>query len=325
MSTALVRKRDVHVGPLRFSFAVEERTVQRVRASAVVRMLRRRASAPASSTAAPTTAAPANPIPHNNGAHANGAHNNGAHGNGTRNVDSLQARVDALEWYHVMELPGGVVTPGRADHRAELALYGIPDDMHGLRALDVATFDGYWAFEMERRGADVTAIDIPSWSHIDLPLRWREGMKPEQDAPTGDGFKLAAGLLGSKVTRREQSVYDLSPDDVGRFDVVFISDLLQHLRDPQRALERVYSVTKPGGYLLLAENYAHDLEKFSDVALMEFRSYRAYTWWMPTSAALKLMLRVAGYDVIEEVSRIGLNFDEKYSSRKVILRARRSA
>jgi tRNA (mo5U34)-methyltransferase len=320
MTTPLVRRRDLRVGPLRLSVAVEERTAQRVRDSALGRVLRRRSLTPSPGTGmgAAGTGVPARPeqaIPHTNGTHSNGTHTG----------NDVQARVNELEWYHVMELPGGVVTPGRADHRAELALYGIPDDMHGLRALDVATFDGYWAFEMERRGADVTAIDIPSWSHIDLPLRWREGMKPEQDAPTGDGFRLAAGLLGSKVTRREQSVYDLSPDEVGRFDVVFISDLLQHLRDPQRALERVYSVTKPGGYLLLAENYAHDLEKFSDVALMEFRSYRAYTWWMPTTAALKLMLRVAGYDVIEEVSRIGLNFDEKYSSRKVILRARRSA
>jgi tRNA (mo5U34)-methyltransferase len=233
-------------------------------------------------------------------------------------------RVVPIDWYHVMELPGGVITPGRADHRAELSLYGIPADMRGMRALDVATFDGFWAFEMERRGAEVTAVDIPSWSHIDLPLRWREGMKPEQDAPTGAGFRLAAELLRSNVTRREQSVYDLSPDENGQFDVVFISDLLQHLRDPQRALERVYAVTKPGGTFILAEEYAPDLDRYGDVALMEFRSYRGYTWWMSSPAALKLMLRVAGFETVEEISRIGLNFDREYSSRKVILHARRS-
>jgi tRNA (mo5U34)-methyltransferase len=235
----------------------------------------------------------------------------------------IASRMQGIDWYHVMELAPGVLTPGRADHRAEVAQYGIPNSMRGLRALDVATFDGFWAFEMERRGADVTAIDIPSWAHIDLPLRWREGMRPEQDVPTGDGFRLAAEALDSRVTRRELSVYDLSPDDIGQFDVIFISDLLQHLRDPQRALERVYAVTKPGGVLLLAEEYAPKLERFADMALMEFRSYASYTWWMPSTAALKMMLGVAGYETTEEVSRIGLNFDQKYSSRKIVLRAKR--
>ena len=31
--------------------------------------------------------------------------------------------------------------------------YGLPERMDGMRALDVGTWDGFWAFEMERRGA----------------------------------------------------------------------------------------------------------------------------------------------------------------------------
>jgi SAM-dependent methyltransferase len=148
-------------------------------------------------------------------------------------------------------------------------------------------------------------------------------MSPGDDRPTGAGFRLAAEALGSSVTRREQSVYDLSAETIGQFDVVFISDLLQHLRDPQRALERVYSVTREGGLLILAEEYAPSLEAYPDAALVEFRSYQKYTWWVPSTSALKLMLRVAGFTSIDEVSRPGLNYDGEYTSRKIVLHARR--
>jgi len=238
-------------------------------------------------------------------------------------ADAIRERIQGIDWYHVIDLPHGVCTPGSADHRREIAQYGLPADMRGMRALDVATYDGFWAFEMERRGAEVTAVDIASWGELDLPLRFREGMKPEQDVATGAGFRVAAELLGSNVSRRVTSVYNLSPDDIGRFDVVFMSDLLQHLRDPQRALERVYSVTKPGGLFILAEEYSPKLDQFAGQALMQFRSYERYTWWVPSTAALRLMLNVAGFDDLREMARVGLNYDRAYTSQKVILHARR--
>ena len=54
-------------------------------------------------------------------------------------------------WYHKIELPGGVVTPGWAPLNADS--YGIPADMSGLRVLDVGAWDGYWTFEALKRGA----------------------------------------------------------------------------------------------------------------------------------------------------------------------------
>ena len=69
-------------------------------------------------------------------------------------------RVGALDWYHVLELPHGIRTPGRIDLRGEIGQYGLPPDMRGMRALDIATFDGFLAFEMERRGAEVIATDL---------------------------------------------------------------------------------------------------------------------------------------------------------------------
>src|SRR5262245_32354123 len=71
----------------------------------------------------------------------------------------LQSTVDSFPfWYHRIELPGGVVTPGWAPLCPPA--YRIPEDLTGARVLDVGAWDGYWTFEALKRGAkEVVAID----------------------------------------------------------------------------------------------------------------------------------------------------------------------
>src|ERR1700730_2937290 len=57
-------------------------------------------------------------------------------------------KVTDIDWYHTLDLGNGVVTPGYVDHRDQVDLYGLPASLAGKRCLDVATFDGFWAYEM---------------------------------------------------------------------------------------------------------------------------------------------------------------------------------
>jgi hypothetical protein len=83
---------------------------------------------------------------------------------------ALRAEVDRYDWYHSLDLAPGVVTPGMFDHRPHLARYPLPPDLSGKRCLDVGTMDGFWAFEMERRGAaSVVAIDLDDPDDLDDP------------------------------------------------------------------------------------------------------------------------------------------------------------
>ena len=109
------------------------------------------------------------------------------------------ARAKELEWYHTIELSPEYTTPGMFDLRPVVDLYGLPERMDGLRALDVGTWDGFWAFEMERRGADVTALDLDDMQDLDWPAIRRPETFP--DTKRGDGFRLAKELSGSKVER----------------------------------------------------------------------------------------------------------------------------
>src|SRR5881398_852835 len=163
-------------------------------------------------------------------------------------VDEARAAVAANPlWYHTIEVAPGVVTPGWFDLRSVVERMPWPD-VRGKRCLDVGTYDGFLAFELERRGAAaVVATDISDHSQWDWPHAERErGAEylAQVAGQKGRGFEIARSALGSSVEKREISVYDLSPEAVGAFDVVVCGSLLLHLKDPVRALEAVRSVCR---------------------------------------------------------------------------------
>jgi SAM-dependent methyltransferase len=213
-------------------------------------------------------------------------------------------------WYHTLELPGGFVTPGRFDLRGSVGRVPLPESLAGLRCLDVGTWDGFWAFEMERRGAaEVVAIDVLDPAAWDWPAGderaaagGRAALRAVKGA--GEGFARAREALGSRVQRRELRVQDLAPEAVGSFDLVFVGDLLLHLRDPVGALERVRAVCR--GELVVAdvvELVPTVLHPRLPVARLEAR--RRPWWWLPNRAALERLVESAGFEI---VARSGVYF-----------------
>jgi tRNA (mo5U34)-methyltransferase len=230
----------------------------------------------------------------------------------------LLARIDEVDWYHTIDLGHGVVTPGLVDHRAQLPFYGLPASLEGKRVLDVATFDGFWAFEFERRGAEVIALDLPCWADVDMPQPLRPyAAEFDLDRRTGAAFAIAHDILGSSVRRVEGNVYDLDPNVIGTFDLVFVSDLLLHLRCPERALEAAASVCR--GQLVIADVYTPMLEGFGDLALAQYNA-PSHTWWVGNVKTLQMMMHVAGCESIEEVSRFLLDWRIDDPMHKVVLR-----
>lgn len=208
------------------------------------------------------------------------------------------------EWYHSIELAPGVVTPGMFDHGPHVFRYGLPEDLSGARALDVGTFDGFWAFELERRGAEVTALDVPLRSQLDWPPHMRPD--PEQDEERGGTFRAAAAARGSRADWVGTSIYDASPAELGgTFDLVFCGSILIHLRDPMLALERMAQLCS--GRLVLAEEYPRLLERIPRLRVAQFRGDTPYmTWWRPTTRAWMAMVRTAGFRDVEHRGRFNL-------------------
>ena len=168
----------------------------------------------------------------------------------------LRERIDAVPfWFHSIELGGGLVTPGHkppAVLQAELDALELPD-LRGKSVLDIGGWDGFFAFEAERRGASrVAVVDHYMWS-MDVPGQqdyWRrcreDGVTPRpyhetefwhpDTLPGKRGFDLAREALGSRV---ESLVADFMTCDLaalGRWDVVlYLGVALPHGGAAERA------------------------------------------------------------------------------------------
>ena len=203
-------------------------------------------------------------------------------------------------WYHRIQLPGGVVTPGWAP--INVSSYGVPERLDGLRVLDIGAWDGFWTFEALKRGArQVVAIDDFSDYLGSLNTSDRCGWK------NFDLCREAFGYTSDVCDRVEMSIYEVSPERLGHFDMVFFFGTLYHLRHPLLALDKISA-------LCLQDIYVESaiLDDFSPYRgglgqgysggqmVMEFYPDNQYgnndsNWWVPTLQCLAHMVRAAGF------------------------------
>jgi tRNA (mo5U34)-methyltransferase len=203
----------------------------------------------------------------------------------------LRSRVEAIRWYHTIDLGGGVVTRGVDDSPVRLARAQLPVSLHGKSVLDIGAWDGFFSFECERRGAArVVAADHFSWHGTG----WG----------TKAGFNLAREALGSRVEDVDIDVMDLSPERIGTFDVVLFLGVLYHLRHPYLALERVASVARD--YLILET--VVDLVGVGRPAMAFYPGRELNNdptnWWGPNVPAVVGMLNTLGFTHVRVATRL---------------------
>jgi tRNA (mo5U34)-methyltransferase len=232
----------------------------------------------------------------------------------------LAAEVERYSWYHTLDLGEGVVTEGMFDHRASVQNYLIPEDLSGKRCLDVGTMDGFWAFEMERRGADeVVAADLGSPDELDWPPVWGKDIERTLDETKEARFTIAREALGSNVQRVHRSAYALGAD-LGEFDLIFCGDLLTHLKDPITAIERMHGVCRGSAIIC---NPVYEFGWFRRRRpLAEFDGLDEFEWWKLSEAAMERIMRAVGFERVE----VGPSFDMparlpgKWKGRRAVMR-----
>ncbi len=193
-----------------------------------------------------------------------------------------------MRWFHSIPLRRDLTTPGlEPDTSRKLRWAGLPERLDGKSVIDVGSWDGFFAFEAERRGAArVLATDHHAWN------------APEY----GDaGFKLARRALESRVEQMDVDVLDHSPSVVGEFDVVLFLGVLYHMRHPLLALERMRSITRE---LLVLETHVEMLPSRRPLAAFypgrELEGDES-NWWGPNIPAVAALLRAAGFSRVEVV------------------------
>ena len=114
---------------------------------------------------------------------------------------------------------------------------------------------------------------------------------------------MAKEILNSKVEVINKSVYDLSPEELGKFDIVFFLGVLYHLRNPFLALDKISSVTN--NMLIVATHVYKDKNK---VPLMRFTPGEEWdkkptNWWCPNPICLKMLVKASGFQSVNFVSK----------------------
>ncbi|HUJ11060.1 MAG TPA: methyltransferase domain-containing protein [Verrucomicrobiae bacterium] len=186
-------------------------------------------------------------------------------------------------WWHSFELPDGTRIEGVSSldiQKQRIEAFDVPQILRGKRVLDIGTWDGWFAFEMERRGADVVAIDC-----------W--------DNPR---FREMHSMLSSRVEYRHFDMYELTPERIGKFDIVLFMGVLYHLKHPLLALERVCALTTD---FAAVESFILRGEHRPGVAVAECTFMEFYetdelggqtdNWCGPTLPCLLALCRTAGF------------------------------
>ncbi len=211
----------------------------------------------------------------------------------TPEIAALRREVNALPWHHSIDLGNGVVTPGGEKCTAEkLERIGMPEDLTGRTVLEIGAWDGFFSFEAERRGAArVLATDYFCWDGQDPYGLRGPGRKAS--------FDLAHRVLDSRVESMRVDVFDISPETVGRFDLVLFLGVLYHMRHPLLALERVAAVTAD---MLILETHV-DMLHCRRPAMAFYPGDElardGTNWCGPNPAMVEAMLKTVGFRKVQ--------------------------
>jgi tRNA (mo5U34)-methyltransferase len=219
--------------------------------------------------------------------------------------------VDAIPWFHSIDLGNGVVTKGLSEAQQ-------PEDRFppfgGRSVLDIGAWDGYYSFMAERLGASrVVALDHYAWG-VDIDARgeyWTAcaatGTLPDQsrdltefwrpELPGRRGFDFAAAALGSKVEPRLADFATMDLTELGVFDVVLYLGVLYHMKEPLTCLERLRSVTRE---VAVIETQAVHLQHVEEAKVVQFYgggelNHDFGNWYIPTMDGLHSLCRAAGF------------------------------
>ena len=204
--------------------------------------------------------------------------------------------INSLSWVHSIELPYGIITPGRwgLPNKALLSFFDTID-FKGKSVLDIGCWDGLWAFEAEKRGATmVYATDDVS-------------QRPLQDQLT---FAAAHEFLQSKVIYEPMiSVYEIDKLAKRDFDIVLFFGVYYHLKHPLYAFSKLRKMLGEGGLLLL-EGPAFQSRRVSYAKFYYHKLFQndATIWWVPTLKCIREMIECSFFEITREVDTSKLRY-----------------
>lgn len=152
----------------------------------------------------------------------------------------------------------------------------LTDEMiSGKLALDVGCGLGFFSQRLVERGAIVTACDVGS------------RLLQQTQSRAGCSIRLADVLSLTDIFGRDS------------FDVVVSSECIEHVPSPEKAIEQIAGVLKPGGFLSLSTPnriWQPVVRLATKLHLRPFDGYENFTSW----ASLRQIFRAADLNIVRE-------------------------
>lgn len=150
------------------------------------------------------------------------------------NKDEILEKVKMFSWYHIIDVGHGIKTPGYNNLNLQQAVVNkalARVDFKEKKVLDIGCRDGMYCFDAEKRGAsEIIGID----SMI-----------------SKGATEFLIPYFNSKVKMYEMSLFELTPEKFGLFDVIIFPGVLYHLRYPFSALKIMRTLLKPNGIMIM--------------------------------------------------------------------------
>jgi len=229
-------------------------------------------------------------------------------------------------WYHSYYFDNGWKLRGDYNIGENIKEYGFPNNMTGMKVLDIGTGGGWFAFYFEQQGAEVTTVDARGYCDFDVRGRYEyppvesEKPKPDRigpngepiyDSPVSGGFWIMRDLLKSKAKFVNARVYDVSPElfNGQTFDLVFMGTILLHLRDPIGALMAARSVC--ADRLIAVTPIMHQANGNAEPQMMLYIHGDNITWWYPNKTCYKHWFLGAGFASVDVERQTTLTADKR--------------
>ena len=207
-------------------------------------------------------------------------------------------------FYHTLDLPGFGLQHGNWDLRRRIDRYLSPVDFRNRRVLEVGASDGYLVVELEKRGAEVIAFDLPLETPYDRFPGSPEPAPGDRRRRVHNAFWLVLQQHGSKARRAQGHAGNL-PAAIGPVDYCFIGNVMVHLKDPMQALTSAAALAKEG---IIVTEALWDTTLDLDRPIMQLMTPQKIAqgdpswfchWWQVTPGVVSAWLSILGFPRIE--------------------------
>lgn len=195
-----------------------------------------------------------------------------------------------------MDIPGVGEVHGQWDLRGREDEYLGHVNVAGRRVLEIGPASGFITLTLDRRGAEVVAVDTAPDAPWDfVPQQKLNPAVIEQRSTHMERLRNSWWFVHEQCALRARVHYghaERLPDDLGRFDVAVVASVLLHCRNPLSVIQAAAERSKA---VVITDMASPDLSG-AVCRLVPSRENAVWdTWWTLTPELVEQFLGVLGF------------------------------